>query len=649
MYKSCNLSVANAILRRLFLHTQEGQAMLSKVDDTPGSALESLSEIQLQEHAQGRDISDFSELDHFHSRCEEIFGLLLDIYPDTLLQVCIQCFQELNTTYGSLINESGNVFKCGEGLATASHDISTCLRIVTRCAPKFNTIDKGVAESVYYFVVSIANHILGVYDTAARFNFPQPELEKVGKYADLNGKLAYNCLSMFTMWIRFLTASGAGSNVEGIVHTYLDTSVKAFEMSGTNKTLSSNMLISAAGALSSFSMVVQPSLQQMQALQSFQKLLGLLHMILTTAPQRAASSIWVFLADSLLKRMDPKQKELEHLAQIDQEFTRLVSMPAEILVRAATSGIDPVSLGPTQSAAHSLTALVRSFGGKTHSARMLLSKAMSPVLPSCMALIKAIAQNPSSTEHTGKMAQNIINLLIACFDVISKEMGDDFISTTVKEFIEMYSNPYAMKSLSVDTGASLMELLTLLARRPGSKFKVLSMQTIEWSLGIWPNLGGGGGVTHTDVLQLLCRVLRYQWRSCTDAHVQGVLTLMVHCFQNQDPSSMERFILDEIVKLDDQTKFFSSSGFGLNKDKALALACSLLSLVEVRLDMQEVLLAVLYRMPKEVLQMAVQQKTTNPNLLQAFFAKFANSTSCADFGSSLLSLMNDASFLASLS
>ena len=273
---------------------------------------------------------------------------------------------------------------------------------------------------------------------------------------------------------------------------------------------------------------------------------------MATAPQRAASSIWVFLADSLMKRVDPKQKDQDHLAQIEPEFSRLVAMPAELLARASSSGLDPTTLGQTQSAAHSLCALVRSFGGKSHAARVLLCKCVSPVLPACVSLVRQIAQRPS--EHTGKAAQNAINLLVACFDVISKEMPEEFISGTVKDFIAMYSDPAAVKALSVDTGSSLLELLTLLARRPGQKFKQLSVQTVEWCLSVWPGLAPGGGITHADLLQLLCRVLRHQWRACAPQHVQGVLALMVQCFHALDPSAVQRFLLDEIVKLDEQTK-----------------------------------------------------------------------------------------------
>ena len=393
---------------------------------------------------------------------------------------------------------------------------------------------------------------------------------------------------------------------------------------------------------------------------------------MVTAPQRAASSIWVFLADSLMKRVDPKQKDQDHLAQIEPEFSRLVAMPAELLARASSSGLDPTTLGQTQSAAHSLCALVRSFGGKSHAARVLLCKCVSPVLPACVSLVRQIAQRPS--EHTGKAAQNAINLLVACFDVISKEMPEEFISGTVKDFIAMYSDPAAVKALSVDTGSSLLELLTLLARRPGQKFKQLSVQTVEWCLSVWPGLAPGGGITHADLLQLLCRVLRHQWRACAPQHVQGVLALMVQCFHALDPSAVQRFLLDEIVKLDEQTKvreispssilagipfltlppiffstpqFFCSPALGADQGKGLfTLACSLLTMVEVRPDLQEVLLSVLYRIPREVLGMAAQQRTADQGLLRSFLSK--NPRDCAEFSRELINFINDASFLASL-
>ena len=56
-----------------------------------------------------------------------------------------------------------------------------------------------------------------------------------------------------------------------------------------------------------------------------------------------------------------------------------------------------------------------------------------------MNIIKGIAQNPAA-DQTGKVAQNVIQLLISCFDVISKEMGDDLITSIAKEFIDLYSN-----------------------------------------------------------------------------------------------------------------------------------------------------------------------------------------------------------------
>ena len=146
-------------------------------------------------------------------------------------------------------------------------------------------------------------------------------------------------------------------------------------------------------------------------------------------------------------------------------------------------------------AAHTLTAIVRAFGGKTHAARTLLSKCISGILPSCMNIAKATTgQNAAAVagradlDPTGKVAQNTIQLVIACFDVIAKEMGEDLITASVKEFVEMYSSPRAVTSLSVDTGASLMELLTLLARRPGAKFKALSMQVSQSSSPLFCSL-----------------------------------------------------------------------------------------------------------------------------------------------------------------
>ena len=649
MYKSCNLSVANAILRRLFLYTAEGHQVLDSVDDTPGSAIESLSEIQLEEHTQGRDVSDFSELDHYHSRCEEIFGLLIEIYPEIILQMCTKCFEETHKTYGGVIGDGKAIFKVGESATKISHDISTCLRLITRCAPNFGSIGADTAESVFYFVIGIANHILGVYDAATKITLSPDDLDRVAKYASVNGKLAYNCLSMFSIWIRVLAAGGgsagnggAGGNLERVVETYLSTSVRAFEMSATNSGVSPDVLVSSAGSLSSFSTVVQPGVGQMQGIRSFQTLLGLLPVILSKAPQRATSSIWVFLSNALLKKMDPKQKEADHLARVEQEFSRLVSMPADVLVRGAQT-MDAAAMAAAQSAAHTLASLVGTFGGKTHSARVLLCKCISPILPSCMVLVKVIAQNPGA-DATGKVAQSIISLLIACFDVIAKEMGEDFITTTVKEFIDLYSNPTAMRSLSVDTGASLIELLTLLARRPGAKFKALSMQTIQWCLGIWQTLGakGAGGITVMDVLQLLCRVLRYQWRACGDAQVHGVLGLMVFVMTSIDPNLIQRFILDEIIKLDDQTQFFKSAGFAVDQAKAYGLACALMTLLEVRQDLQEALLAVLYRVPQEVVQVAVQQKTQHQNLLQDFFSH--KPQTCAEFGVSMIRLLNDSAY-----
>ena len=639
MYRSCNLSVANSILRRLFLYTPEGQKVLVNVDSTPGSALESLSELQLQEHTQGRDVSDFSELDHYHSRCEEIFGLLLDIYPQVLLQVCIQCFQETNSTYGAIFENRENIFKCGSNISTLSHDISTCLRLVTRCAPKFSTIEPETAESIYFFVLNIANHVLSVYEIAASCSFPQSDPEEVAKYLDVNGKLAYNCLSMFSMWIRFLASNSQGDKMQGIVKAYLDCSVKPFELSASSspRAISENVLISAAGALSSFSTVFQPSIGQMQGIQSFQTLTGLLQTIMGTAPQRATSSIWVFLTDSLLKRVDSKQSQAEHFAKIEAEFTNLVSMPASILMR----GIDPqVSMSSIHSAAHTLSAIVRSFGGKTHSARRLLSNCISGVLPSCVNVIKGIAQNPS-IDHTGKVAGNMIQLIIASFDVIAKEMGDDLITSTVKEFIELYSNPVAMKTLSVDTGASLMELLTLLARRPGgSKFKALSLQTMQFCFGIWSKLppGGKSGVSHSDLLILLIRILRYQSRACDDTHVQGVLDIFLN-FCIEFGSETPREVLSEVLKLDEQTKFFSSRGFSMDQAKVSSLVCSLTNLFPTRPDLGEALLGTIYKILLH-----------HPTCLQnaAIDVSRLKMETFAEFSSSFLNVMNDVIFLSSL-
>jgi hypothetical protein len=328
-------------------------------------------------------------------------------------------------------------------------------------------------------------------------------------------------------------------------------------------------------------------------------------------------------------------------------------MPAETLVRASQAVGDPSAMGSIESAAHTLSALTRAFGGKSHSARMLLSKTMSGVLPSCMNIIKGISQNPA-VDQTGKAAQNVIQLLISCFDVISKEMGDDLITSIVKEFIDLYSNPNAMRSLSVDTGASLVELLTLLARRPGSKFKALSLQTLHFCIGIWPKLTGQNGVTHGDVLQLLLRILRYQWRGMEESHVQGVMNVLLDLLQK--PDLVQRCIAEELIKLDEQTKFFSSKSFGVDQNKVFALACALIHLLELRLDLQEVLLGVLYRISSfhvQVLQMALQQKASSasshqetPMLLQRFYSKSSNN--CAEFSSNLLHLINDVAFLSSL-
>ena len=278
MYKSCNLAVAQAILRRLFLYTPEGGRLLAQIDDTPGSALESLSELQLQEHSQGRDVSDFSELDHFHSRCEEIFGLLLDIYPSVLLPLCARTFEEVGEAYGSALSSSDGIFKCGQdGIKTVSHDLSTCLRIVTRCAPKLAQGHEETSGRAFLFVTAVCGHVLSVCEEDGRLRGQGQIAPGVAEYADLNGKLAYNCLSMFTMWVRQLAATPEGkAGAEEVVRSYLDASVRCFELSAATKAVPSSVLISAAGALSSFSMVVQPSLAQLQGLQSFQRLLGLL-------------------------------------------------------------------------------------------------------------------------------------------------------------------------------------------------------------------------------------------------------------------------------------------------------------------------------------------------------------------------------------
>lgn len=69
-------------------------------------------------------------------------------------------------------------------------------------------------------------------------------------------------------------------------------------------------------------------------------------------------------------------------------------------------------------------------------------------------------------------------------------------------------------------------------------------------------------------------------------------------------------------------------------------------MVEVRPDLQEVLLSVLYRIPREVLGMAAQQRTADQGLLRSFLSK--NPRDCAEFSCELINFINDASFLASL-
>ena len=67
-----------------------------------------------------------------------------------------------------------------------------------------------------------------------------------------------------------------------------------------------------------------------------------------------------------------------------------------------------------------------------------------------------------------------------------------------------------------------------------------------------------------------------------------------------------------------------------------------MTLLEVRQDLQEALLAMLYRVPQEVVQVAVQQKTQHQNLLQDFFSH--KPQTCAEFGVSMIRLLNDSAY-----
>ena len=485
--------------------------------------------------------------------------------------------RDVEAKYGSVLTEPTRLLQCGPAdVVAVSHDLATCLRLTTLCAPR---LPGGDAGNALQFVLSVCGGILGACNALGNAGnggaVGVDTAREVRAYADRNGKLAYNCLSVFTIKIRTAgqeqgSAGGLGGSdllnqppILAVSEATLEAAVKAFELRTQQQqqqqqqrgAVSDGVVVAAAGTLSSFGAVLQPSFEWLTARPSLGRLVSMLGAILAGCPERAVGGVWVFLCEALMRGtkargqggqgqgMGGQGKEAQAQAQLAQ----LVAMLVGVLEEAGRERGGEGRGGPAKAAATALAAVVRCFGHAKKDTRQWLQAQIAPAL----------------RPEVGPA------VITAALDALGPVLPETVIVQRVDELLTFYAQ---RKELSDDAGASLIELFTLVLRRPGVSFQALARRI----LGALPQMGGA--LAEDEVLLIAARILRYHHKALRD--LVGTLAHMLVRHLG-GPQHVHRASLDELRKLQESTRVMQHVAPELIQEVVYAL----IRLLSARMDL----------------------------------------------------------------